>query len=282
MTVYLDLLFGLNTVINYLLLRGSAVIGGCPIRLGRLAAAAAIGGAYAVAGVLPGLQGLQRVPFQAVCAGVMLVAAFGWKRHTIKQGLFFFALSFAFSGLVLLVIQLIEPQCCILGGRAYYAMSVPALLLLAGLGYGVAAVVLSGSGTHTGGDLVSLRLSVGEQSVSLRALRDTGNTLRDPLTGQAVLVTSGAVLKRLLPETEIAVEELRSPAGLLNRLSKEKPDLRCRLLSFRSIGTEYGLLLAIRCRMIQNGKSGSVLTAFAPMDVTEDGRFEALWGGELL
>ena len=59
MTVYVDLLFGLNTVINYLLLRGSAAIGGCPVRLGRLAAAAGIGGLYAVAVVLPGLDRLQ-------------------------------------------------------------------------------------------------------------------------------------------------------------------------------------------------------------------------------
>lgn len=282
MTVYVDLLFGLNTVINYLLLRGSAVIGGCPASLGRLAAAASIGGLYAVAGVLPGLQGLQSLPFQAVCAGIMLIAAFGWKRNTVKQGLFFFALSSAFSGLVLLVIQLLEPQCCILGGQIYYAMSVPALLLLAGLGYGVAAAVLAGSGTHTGGDLLPMQVSLGNRSVSIRALRDTGNTMRDPLTGQAVLVASGIILQKLLPEHGISEEELRTPAALLDRLSVEKPALRCRLLTFRSVGTQSGLLLAIRCQMEYDGKRRNILTAFAPMNVTEDGRFDALWGGELL
>ena len=32
MTVYVDLLFGLNTAINYLLLRGAAIVGGAPGR----------------------------------------------------------------------------------------------------------------------------------------------------------------------------------------------------------------------------------------------------------
>ena len=49
MTVYVDLLFGLNTLINYLLLRGSAAMGGCPVRLWRLLTAAVMGGMYAVA-----------------------------------------------------------------------------------------------------------------------------------------------------------------------------------------------------------------------------------------
>ena len=40
MTVYVDVLFGLNSAINYLLLRGSAAMGGHPVRYGRLLAAA--------------------------------------------------------------------------------------------------------------------------------------------------------------------------------------------------------------------------------------------------
>ena len=42
-----------------------------------------------VAVVLPGLDRLQGLAFQALCAGLMLVTAFGWKRNTVKQGLFF-------------------------------------------------------------------------------------------------------------------------------------------------------------------------------------------------
>ena len=78
----------------------------------------------------------------------MLLTAFGWKRNTIKQGLFFLGLSFAFSGMVLVAVQLAEPDFLLLGGRAYYAVSTPTLLLLAGLSYTFAAVVLAGCGTH--------------------------------------------------------------------------------------------------------------------------------------
>lgn len=276
MTVYVDLLFGLNTVINYLLLRGSAAIGGCPVRLGRLAAAAGIGGLYAVAVVLPGLDRLQGLAFQALCAGLMLVTAFGWKRNTVKQGLFFFALSFAFSGAVLLVVQLVEPDCVFLGGRAYYALSVPALLLLAGLSYGAAALVLAGCGTHTGGDLVNLDLALEGRTASLRALRDTGNTLRDTITGQPVLVAGPSALEQLLPGTQTA--DLKDPGGLLPVLTEQYPGLRFRLVSYRAVGVEAGLLLAVRCKI---QRKGTVLVAFSPTELSPDGRFDAIWGGEL-
>ena len=281
MTVYVDLLFGLNAVINYLLLRGSAALGGCPVKLGRLLAAAVLGGLYAVATVLPGLERLQALGFQAACAGIMLVTAFGWKKNTVKQGLFFFGLSFAFSGAVLLLVQLVEPDCIFLGGRAYYALSTPALLLLAGVSYGLAAAVLAGCGTHTGGDIVSVTLQLEAAPVQLRALRDTGNTLRDPVTGQTVLVTDGRILDRLLPESRIAAAQLRDPAALLPELAARYPKLRFRLVPYRTVGVEGGLLLAVRCRMLKKRGTSWVLTAFSPTEVSADGRFEALWGGAI-
>ena len=282
MTVYVDVLFGVNTVINYLLLRGSAAMGGVPAHVRRLLAAASLGGLYAVAAVIPALEFLQGGLFQLLSAAVMLLAAFGWKRATVKQGLFFFALSFAFGGAVLLAVQLLEPDCVFLGGRAYYAVTAPALLLLAGLCYGLAAMVLGGWGTHTGGDLVSLELELDGRRVTLRALRDTGNTLRDPLTGQGILVAGFSVLCKLLPQAGLSPEQLRDPAALIEGLSRRYPKLRFRLVTYEAVGVACGLLPAVRCRVRQKGKTTTALVAFTETEVSAHGRFEALMGGMIV
>lgn len=276
MTVYVELLFGLNTIINYLMLRGSAAIGGSPAKFGRLLAAAALGGGYAVAAVV--LDGLQSVLWQGFFAGMMLVIAFGWKRSTVKLGLFFFALSFALGGAVLLLVQWVEPDCLILGGRAYYALSMPALLLVAGAGYGLAALVLSGCGTHTGGDLISMGVSLGDRSTSLRALRDTGNVLRDPVSGQPVLVADSEAVKRLLPALQ--TEHCQNPVEGMQWLSAEYPSLRFRLVPYRSVGVDHGMLLAVRAKCCWKGNHCATLVACSPTPVSSDGRFEAIWGGE--
>ncbi len=271
-TVYVDLLFGVNTLINYLLLRGSAAMGGCPAGFRRLVGAACLGGLYAVATVLPGLELLQGMVFQLVCAAGMILLAFGWKRNALKQGLFFFALSFAFGGVVLLLVQAVEPDCLFLGGKAYYAVSTPALLLLAGACYGLAAVVLSGWGTHTGGDLVALELQLGERKTNLKALRDTGNTLRDPITGQRILVADWNVLERLLPEVSL----IRDPT----ELAMQFPELRFRLVRYEAVGSK-GLLPAVRCQVRQGRKKGTLLVAFTKTELSAHGRFEALTGGDV-
>ena len=281
MTVYVDLLFGLNTVINFLLLRGSGALGGCPVLFRRLAPAAVLGGLYAVAAVLPGLEFLQRGVFQGICAGLMLVLAFGLRRNTVKQGLFFFALSFAFSGVVLLVVQLVEPDCMFLGGRAYYAVSMPAMLLLAGACYAVAAFVLKGCGTHTGGDIIPVELRVNGRAARVKALRDTGNTLRDPISGQSVLIVEHGVVQTLLPDAAVERSQLRDPAALMQTLAARYPHCRFRLLSYRAVGVENGLLLAVRCKAAIGGRAASVLAAFSPAELTNDGAYQALWGGEV-
>ncbi len=281
MTVYVDVLFGLNSAINYLLLRGSAAMGGHPVRYGRLLAAACLGGLYAVGVVLPGFAWLQGLPIQVICAGLMLVVAFGWKRNTVKQGLFFFGLSFAFGGVVMLLIQLAEPDCIMFGNRAYYAVSTPALLLLAGVGYGVSALVLSGWGAHTGGEIQAMEVQLGEKSQSVRVLRDTGNTLRDPISGQTVLVAGRALLETLLPGRVLA-SELRDPATLMERLNIDYPKLRFCLVPYRAVGVESGLLLALRCSLVHGKRREPILAAFSPTEVSADGRFDAIWGGEIV
>lgn len=281
MTVYVDLLFGLNAVINYLLLRGSAVVGGCPVRSGRLLLGAVLGGVYAVVVVLPGLEWLQRPLFQLLCAAGMLLTAFGWKRNTVKQGLFFLALSFAFSGMVLLLIQSVEPACLFLGGRAYYAVTTPALLLLAGLGYGTAALVLRGCGTHTGGDIIPVTLLCEGRDLPLKALRDTGNTLRDPMTGHPVLIVEAEQLLTLLG-AQVDPVCRTDPTTMLEELAWQCPKHRFSLVPYRAVGVDSGLLPALRCRLRTGKQTQPVLAAFSPTAVSADGRYDALWGGELL
>ena len=54
--IYVDTLFLLNGIIDYLLLLAAARLAGEPLRRLRFGAAAALGGAYAVAIFLPGMS----------------------------------------------------------------------------------------------------------------------------------------------------------------------------------------------------------------------------------
>jgi len=104
-------------------------------------------------------------------------------------------------------------------------------------------------------------------------LEDTGNCLRDPVTGASVLVV-GAQAARLL--TGLTQQQLRSPLTTLGTI----PGLR--LIPYRTVGTGAGLLLAMRFQNVRIGSwQGSTLVAFAPEGLEMGHPYQALTGGLL-
>ena len=105
---------------------------------------------------------------------------------------------------------------------------------------------------------------------------DTGNRLRDPVTGAGVLIASPHALQGILRENCSLFEEL-DPVSLLS-LSAQIPELsgRLRLISFSAVGRGAGLLPVFRPdRLIIDGRERSdTLIALSPQ-ATGDG-FDAI------
>lgn len=134
-----------------------------------------------------------------------------------------------------------------------------------------AAVLLRGQGQS----LVPVLLTSGDRRVRLTALRDTGNTLTDPLTGERVLIVERQAARELLPEEFSA----SAPAEAVTRLRRCAPQTKPRLLPYRAVGRE-GMLLAVRCdRVTIGGRPAGTLVAFTDTVLSENGRFQALAGG---
>lgn len=280
MTVYLDELFALNMALNYLLLAGSARLGGGALRRRRLLAAAALGGVYAAAALVPELRFLRAGGMKAAAAALMLLTAFGASVRTVRLGALFLALAFCLGGAAFLCVQALGGGVLLLPSGAYYPVSTAGLLALAGCGYLVAYTVFSRLAEHGGGEITPLYLRANGHTAALRALRDTGNTLRDPITNERVLVTDLRAAQTLLPEAALSAERLARPDALLTELSALYPQLRFRLIPYRAVGTQAGLLLALRCAVTdRQGKRRDVMAAFSPTPVSDGGNFNALTGG---
>ena len=120
------------------------------------------------------------------------------------------------------------------------------------------------------GYFVPVELCYGTNHMSLTALRDTGNTLRDPVTGKPVLILGADAARNL---TGLTTQQLRSPVESIGVL----PGLR--LIPYRSI-SGGGLLLALQLPMVRIGsRRSSALVAFAPEILSREGKFQALTGG---
>ena len=280
--VYLDLFLVLNFTVNYLLLACAARLDGGAVCRWRTVLAAAAGAAYGALALLPGLALLEHPVCKGGAAAGMLLAAFGPSARLARRGALFLVLSCAFGGGLLLV-SMARGTGSLAGGLLGPSLGMRGILIAAALGYGLLSLVLGRQFSHTraGGELQELTLARRGRTVKLLALRDTGNTLRDPVTGRPVVVGEGEKLRPLLPELPcLDRHSLAHPVDLLGRLEGE--DLRLQLLPYRAVGVECGLLLALRVDRACWGRREyrDCLTALSPTPVSDGGGYCALIGGE--
>ena len=257
LTVYLDLVMILNFLVDFLLLMGTNRLAGFPAAPGRGALAALFGSVYAAFCLLPGFRFLGNFLWRCVSLCMIALIAFGFRRDAVKRGGVFLLLSLALGGMAL---------CFTRQNFAALALGAAGVWLLCRVSFGDGAV---------GREYVPVTLTYGGKTVSFTALRDTGNTLRDPITGEPVLVVSGEVAQQL---TGLTRRQLSSP--LETMAARPLPGLR--LIPYHAVGSKGGFMLAMRFPGAVVGKrQQNVLVAFAAEGLESTGMYQALTGGAL-
>lgn len=255
MLVYLDVVMLLNFLVDFLLILGTNRLTGYPPGATKAAAASVLGSIYAAACLLPEVRFLGNGWWRMVFLGLMAVLAFGWNWSGLRRGAVFVLLSMALGGIA--------------GGvrvRHFSAICLCTLLLwlLCRVGFG---------GQLGGREYVPVELNWQGKRLRVLALQDTGNTLRDPLTGEAVLVCGADVGEELL---RLPREAFQDPAETI--ASGILPGLR--LIPYRAVGQPAGLLLALRLKDVKIGeKTVNPLVAFAPQEIAKGEAYRMLTGG---
>lgn len=257
MEVYLDLVVLLNFLVDFLLLLGTDRLAGFPVRLGRTLAAAALGGLYSGVCLVPGFRFLGNILWRTVALAGMAAIAFGLDRSAVKRGGVFVLLSMALGGIALSL------------GTSNF----PVLILAAGSVWLLCHVAFGGSVGER--EYVPVELTYGPNKLRVIALRDSGNSLRDPITGEQVLVIGANLAQKL---TGLTVEQMRTPLETLAR----RPVSGLRLIPYRTVGNSGGMLLALRFEQVKIGsRMQSAVVAFAPEGLGEGQVYQALAGGAI-
>lgn len=283
--VYVDSVFLLNSVMDYLLCLVTARLAGVPLRRRRYALAAILGGAYAVAVFLPGCGFLASWPAKLAAGVLMALVAFGGEQYLLRLTLLLFALSCGLAGGVLGLSLLTGSMLPRANGIFYTDVNGKVLLAASAAAYLLVTVVFRAAARHgIRGERLAVRISIGGRTTELTALWDSGNGLRDPAGGQPVLVTAPGSLDDILPEEVgqlLMPELLRFPADLLEPLCQVAPELRPRLIPYRAVGTSTGLLLTVRTDWVEisGTRYPGVAAALSPT-VLGTG-YSALWGGDV-
>ncbi len=254
MTVYIDEVFLVNFLMDWLILWATGNLSQNPVKRWRLAAAALLGAVYSIVIFLPWGFWLAVLPVKLLCSLVMVLVAYpvvNWPNY-LKNLVYFYLISFVLGGASLAVMNLWGQQFVeTWNGIALVQMDFQLFWLAVAVGLVLAAVFFLRQ--HVRRDLTAApviataQIGLGTRQVTVRLLADSGNSLTDPLTAQPVIV---AERKRLLPlfseelQRQLAQEQAGSAQLLLAAEQSGWPG-RWRLIPYQAVG-QQGLLLGFR------------------------------------
>ena len=235
----------LNFCVNALLLAGTGSLAGKELRAWRVLLASALGAVYAALCMHPVHRQLSRLPLRLLSLLAMALLSYGGDIRT--------------GGVFVLLTMALNDAVAAAGRGGIWQL--PACLL----GVQLLGFLAFGSGRR----LVPVQIG----ALRLKALCDTGNELRDPITGEGVLVIGSGEAGQLTGLTE---RQLEHPLETME--SRPLPGLR--LVPYQAVGAKNGLLLAMRFPDVRiGGRSRTALVAFAPQSFGSE--YQALAGGIL-
>lgn len=273
------LLFGLLGAQTAALLWAAGKVMGLATKPKRVGLAAAAGAAYAVAvdlagfGVLPGANFLGAW-YTVILASALTYALAYWplpagRRLSAVAAYYFLAIVGAGVGYAAFNLGL--------RGWVPPLLTTGAVLAAAELGWGVVQRWVWDRVVH-----LPVEIDLLGRTARVTALLDTGNSLVDPLTGQAVVVLSADLREALLPPeaVEPVARAVENPSEAVSLLAETPLASRLRLVPFSTVGRENGLLLAFRADAVRLSSGdpvdGPVLIAFHTQPLDSSGAYRAL------
>lgn len=278
--IYADELFFENAVIDYILLLATAKITGRSALRWRMLISSVLGGIYSVLSILPGCGFLQSVFVKLSAAALMVFVVYGYDGRFLRTYLVFLAVSASFAGAVIAFMML--------GGRTpgtspLISVSLKVLTVSFAACYGIFSLFFSRlTKQRVEGGVTKLRISLGKRTAEIAALRDSGNVLTDPVSGDPVIICDLEAVAPILDKrtAEILRQRETDPASALRDLENSMCSVRFRLIPYSALGVRSGMLAAFRPDGIEiDGKSEkNGLVAIAPSGAFAGNGYSALTG----
>lgn len=295
MTVYIDVLLLENIAINFVILAVTSHFSRAKAGVGRLLLGALVGAVYVVVAFCPGFETFFTL-IAKILLSLVIVSVTFWPEKIygfIRITMIFYLVSFVFGGAAFGLFYFLNVEGSIYNG-IYYITNFPLKTLIISSVFAYIVIRVSWDfvkGRITNENImVPLSIRFNEEAVSMTALIDTGNSLKDPITNLPVIVVEFDVIKELMPQ-EISQIFFESAENDLEVLSKAVLNTswakRFRLIPFTSLGTENGMLTGFKPDEVEVGGNiqkksyQDVIVGVYNKKLSNDQGYKALLGLEL-
>ena len=257
MTIYLDVIFLENLILNFLILYAVGIETKSRIKVLKLVLASIVGSAYVIIVYVVKDKSFYSIFMKIVLSVVMVHIAFETKsmKELAKMIVYFYLTSFVFGGGALALIYVANTgKISIHNGIIYGNYTL--LTIMFGAIVSFVVIVISFKlikNKITKKDLIcTIIIKVNDKKVKTKALIDTGNFLKEPITNIPVIVAEHSVFKNIISD-EILENIENILGGDLNEISetiKNQYLSKIKIIPFSSLGKQNGMILGISAQEV--------------------------------
>lgn len=255
MTIYLDVILLENICMNYIILFATGIIVKTKMSQLRIIISSLLGGIYAILSFAPILHIYTNILFKILISIIMIYIAFNPKnvKKLLKQLVFFYLVSFAFGGCAFCLLYFIKPQDIFIR-NGYLTGTYPIKIALLGgiVGFVIVNIAFKlVKGRISKKDMFcDVEIFFKEKSVKIKAMIDTGNLLKDPISGMPVTVVEKSKLEDIIPKGIINNLNTILGGGEETALTEEEKEYmpKFRVIPFSSLGKQNRSIIRIYCR----------------------------------
>ena len=282
--VYADVLFLVNFAANYLLLSATARLSRWKAKPERLALSSLGGASYATLALVPCLRPLYSWPLRLAAGALMVTASFPDVRGTRLYSLFlsFYLCCVVAAGTAVAISGLVSGSFGSYLATDPVPSPTPWWVMVSGFVVLAAVPLLLALSSHRpGASFLQIELEVDGRSVTLTGLLDTGNDLRDPVSGLPVIVVDLDSIKGILSGDAVGFFSSRWDR-LGDGLTLDPMARRLRLIPYCGLSGQRGVLpgfMPDRVRLCREAGSSTSIEAVVGVSwkkLSPSGAFQAL------
>lgn len=298
MEIYLDVLILENLVINYLILYVTAKFSKYRTSTLRLFLGAIIGALYVgIIIIEPDIKVFYTTVAKILLSFFIIAVTFFPKNIMtfIKTLVIFYISTFIFAGAALAFLFFNDQGGFVKNGIVYvFGQSKWSLmffsLVTVGIIIKIFMEVIQSKFTREN-LLIPVKIAFDNRKIGFPALVDTGNSLKDPLTNNPVMVVEFNALEELLP---VEIKDIFKNSKeddlscVTTTISTSKWFSRFRLIPFSSLGKENGMLIGFKPDFIEIGEEEekrdvkNVIVGIYNKSLSRNEKYKALLGPELV
>lgn len=292
--LYIDIVFIENLFMNYFLLYLLKRLVRSKAPIWRLLLSAFIGALYVLVILMPSMEVYLNLSMKILVSLLMIVIAFlpYTFREVIKLVLLFYLETFLIGGSIMAIFYLTHGDLNNINGVILLnRMSQIYLIIgsLLGIIFSKIAFDYIDSYFFENNFIVDLEIFLDKKHQNIKALIDTGNNLKDPLSGDPVIVVYYKALKDLLPNDLYQNLNLsKSYEDFVKCILNSKYKNRIRVIPYNAIGISNGLITGIKIDKLIVKKEGhlkvleDVIMTFYHLPLSQEGIFDALAFPEII